>query len=399
VLSREQVGSSFKPYVLATAVQQGMNVQTTQLDGYSPLWIPPATEPNTPAARSADQAVASSAKITNDDNESYGPMSVAQAEAQSSNTAFTDLIHRVGTQNVVNMAKQFGVNTASLKEGGSGLQGTVGEVGMALGIDSLSVNEQNTMLATLDDNGTYHAAHVIQQITQGTATTQARVKSDQVLTPAQDSQVQYAMSFDTVNGTGTAAAMSDGRPIIAKTGTTDNAQSAFFIGAIPQYALTVGIFTENQGDKTNETLNGLGGNVGGGFGGYWPARIWNAFAEAEWSSVPVQQFQTPEFSGQTWNMFGTEQLPSATPTPTQSATQAAQPSAPAQPSQPATQQPSASPQPSGDNGGTGGGNNPGGGGNNGGPGQNSGPLSGAALLGPAISLRWLTSRRRKRKRH
>jgi membrane peptidoglycan carboxypeptidase len=37
VLSREQVGSSFKPYVLATAVQQGMNVQTTQLDGFSPL--------------------------------------------------------------------------------------------------------------------------------------------------------------------------------------------------------------------------------------------------------------------------------------------------------------------------------------------------------------------------
>ena len=62
VLTREQVGSSFKPYVLATAVQQGMNVQTTQLDGYSPLWIPPDSEPTTPAARSEDQAVASSAK-------------------------------------------------------------------------------------------------------------------------------------------------------------------------------------------------------------------------------------------------------------------------------------------------------------------------------------------------
>jgi membrane peptidoglycan carboxypeptidase len=399
VLSREQVGSSFKPYVLATAVQQGMNVQTTQLDGYSPLWIPPATEPNTPAARSADQAVASSAKITNDDNEDFGPMSVAQAEAQSSNTAFTDLIHRVGTQNVVNMAKQFGVNTASLKEGGSGLQGTVGEVGMALGIDSLSVNEQNTMLATLDDNGTYHAAHVIQQITQGTVARAAQVKSTQVLTPAQDSQVQYAMSFDTVDGTGTAAAMSDGRPIIAKTGTTDNAQSAFFIGAIPQYALTVGIFTENQSDKTTESLNGLGGNVGGGFGGYWPARIWNTFAEAEWSSLPVQQFQTPEFSGQTWNMFGTEQLPAATPAPTASATQAAQPSSPAQPTTPVTTPTVQASQPAGGGDGGGTGNGGGGGGPiNGGPGQNGGALSGVALLGPAISLSWLKSRRRKRKR-
>ena len=104
-------------------------------------------------------------------------------------------------------------------------------------------------------------------MSQGSVSYPAKVSSAQVLTPAQDSQVQYAMSFDTINGTGTAAAMSDGRPIIAKTGTTDDAQSAFFIGAIPQYALTVGIFTDSQSDKSPETLNNLGGNVGGGFGG------------------------------------------------------------------------------------------------------------------------------------
>ena len=71
---------------------------------------------------------------------------------------------------MVNLAKQFGVDTAA-----SGMDNTEHEVGMALGIDSLSVNEQNTMLATLDDNGTYHAAHVIQQITQGTVTRPAQV--------------------------------------------------------------------------------------------------------------------------------------------------------------------------------------------------------------------------------
>jgi membrane peptidoglycan carboxypeptidase len=400
VLRREQVGSSFKPYVLAAAVQQGMNVSTTKLDGYSPLWIPPDTEPTTPAARSQADAVPSSFEETNDDNANYGAMSVAQAEAQSSNTAFTDLIHRVGGKNVVNVAKQFGVDVET-----SGLVGDEGNVGMALGQDSLSVNEQDTMLATLDDNGTYHAAHVIQQITQGTVTTQAQVKSTQVLTPAQDSQVQYAMSFDTVNGTGTAAAMSDGRPVIAKTGTTDKAQSAFFIGAIPQYALSVGIFTENQGDKTKETLNSLGGNVGGGFGGYWPARIWNTFAENEWASTPIQQFQTPVFTGQTWNMFGAAGLPSATPTPTVKATKpAAQPSAPAQPSQPGfapSTAPTATPQqtcdPTDPTCAT-----PGGGTNNGGPGNqggnSQGALSGVALAVPLVPLRWLWSRRRKRKR-
>jgi membrane peptidoglycan carboxypeptidase len=220
-----------------------------------------------------------------------------------------------------------------------------------------------------------------------------------VLTPAQASQVQYAMSFDTVDGTGTAAAMSDGRPIIAKTGTTDHAQSAFFIGAIPQYALTVGIFTENQSDKTKESLNNLGGNVGGGFGGYWPARIWNTFAENEWASTPVQQFETPIFTGQTWNMFGADGLPAVTPTPTPSATQpAAQPSAPAQPSQPGFQpstQPTANPQPSTGNNGGGSGDG-GGGGNNGQPPNNGAALAGAAVLLPVGPMWW--SRRRKRKR-
>ena len=47
VYNREQVGSSFKPYVLATAVKQGMNVQTSTLDGYDNLCIPPDSEPST----------------------------------------------------------------------------------------------------------------------------------------------------------------------------------------------------------------------------------------------------------------------------------------------------------------------------------------------------------------
>ena len=46
VYNREQVGSSFKPYILATAVQQGMNVQTSTLDGYDNLYIPQDTEPS-----------------------------------------------------------------------------------------------------------------------------------------------------------------------------------------------------------------------------------------------------------------------------------------------------------------------------------------------------------------
>jgi membrane peptidoglycan carboxypeptidase len=404
VLTREQVGSSFKPYVLATAVNQGMNVQTTKLDGYSPLWIPPDSEKLTPAARSQSDAGQSYFEEKNDDNDDYGPMSVAQAEAQSSNTAFTDLIHRVGTKEVVSMAQQFGVNTTA-----SGLTGDIGHVGMALGQDSLSVNEQDTMLATLDNNGTYHAAHLIQQIKSASYNKTAAVKTNQVLTPDRDSQVQYAMSFDTVNGTGTAAAMDDGRPIIAKTGTTDNSKSAFFVGAIPQYALSVGIFTQSQSDKSSETLDNLGGNVGGGFGGYWPARIWHSFAEDAFASLPVQQFPTPEFSGTAWNMFGADGVPAtATPTPTTTQTQPRHhhftppavpvvpvptPSLGGFPSTQPTTAPTCNPfeNPNCNNG-----NGNGGGG---GPATNgAAALGGSVLLVSASPLQWLRSRRKRKRR-
>ena len=54
------------------------------------------------------------------------------------------------------------------------------------------------------------------------------------------------MSEDTASyGTAPTAGLSNGQEIIAKTGTTTNDQSAFFIGAIPTQALAVGIFTDD----------------------------------------------------------------------------------------------------------------------------------------------------------
>jgi membrane peptidoglycan carboxypeptidase len=396
VYTREQVGSSFKPYVLSAAVQKGMNVQSSTLDGYSPLWIPPDSGSYQTGYASMTQMPSPYYQVKNDASDgSQGPVTVAKATAMSLNTAYTDLIHRVGTQDVTNLAKQFGVDTVA-----SGLQNDVGHVGMALGQDSLSVNEQDTMLATLDNNGLYHQAHLIQQITQGTAVYPAKVPSWQVLTPAQDSQVQYAMSFDTTGqGTGTAAAMNDGRPIIAKTGTTNDAQSAFFIGAIPQYALTVGIFTDKQG-KTTETLNGLGGNAGGGFGGYWPARIWKTFAESAFAPLPVQQFPAPQFSGQAWNMLSSGMMPTTTPSAKPSATATAAPPQKGHhhtppPSSPATP-PATNPAPTAPAQPTCGpltGTPCGGNGGNGGP-----PAGGAAGFVALVPVRWLLAKR-KRKRN
>ena len=328
--TREQVGSSFKPYVLSTAVSEGMDVQNSILNSSQFLCVSGDSTPmsysqavsagvyNEPGQNSGCKDPGAD-KIENDGGEVIGKpvgpkgdllseTGVQNALAQSSNTAFTDLEHRATTASTIEMAQNFGVNIKDYPAG-SGLTSKLHQVpGVALGTASLTVNEQTQMLATIDDNGTFHSGHVIkswQLPDQAVQTPNSEtLNTHSVLTPAQDSQVQYAMEDTTVNGTAVnAAAGLGGRQIIAKTGTTSNYLSGFFIGAIPQYTLVVGMFV-NQQDSSVSSTDSLQALGGGGFGGYWPANIWNTFAQAEFAKLTPESFQSPQFSGALWNQIG-----------------------------------------------------------------------------------------------
>jgi membrane peptidoglycan carboxypeptidase len=321
--SREQPGSSFKPYVLSAAVADGMNVKTSTLNTSPYLCVPVDT---TPMALSTvtksliplgQCPISTSFPVENDGGEQVGSSKgsgiwvsdVQNALAQSSNTAFTDLTHRVTTSNVIRMAASMGVNINKFPAG-SNLNQDVGSVNIALGTASLTVNEQATMLSTIADNGVYHEAHTVKYWQQPNGPKQfPQIASHGVLDPTNpttnaqlDSQVQYAMEMTTVTGTGINAAAGLGnRQIIAKTGTTSSYHSGFFIGAIPQYSLVVAMFTASQDNNSPQSLQPLGG---GGFGGFWPAKIWNTFALAEFANLPQQTFQDPVFTGANWNQVG-----------------------------------------------------------------------------------------------
>jgi membrane peptidoglycan carboxypeptidase len=244
--------------------------------------------------------------------------------------------------NMVNITKSFGVDVA---KNASALYPQRDEVGTALGQASLTVEEQASTFATLANNGQYNAPHVILEIQQqlpGQAmqTIQAKVAHHQVLTPDENSDVDYALSFDDKpGGTAPNVGLADGRELIAKTGTTNLSQSAFFIGAIPQFSLAIGMFTNEQGCPTSiagcaaaanqesappagvQTLYGVGNLPG--YGGEWPATIWHAYAQKMFGSMPVQAFPTPDFGGTAWNMLGPytpKPKPVVTPTPTPTST-------------------------------------------------------------------------------
>jgi membrane peptidoglycan carboxypeptidase len=340
LVSRNQVGSSFKPYVLAAAVKLGMNVQTSKLNGYAPLWIPPDSLPNRFASLTKPASSGSWYQVRNDETSNPNhPVSVVDATALSLNTAYTDLWHRVAynaqanDHPVVDMAKAFGVNVGAYPNG-SGLANIEDQAGTALGQASLTVEEQATMIATLANGGTYHTPHVIKQFTEPDPQTgldtvhNAIIQTHQVLTPEQAADVDYAMSFDTQPGLGTAAGMglTNGQTIIAKTGTTNLSQQAFFEGATPRDAMAVGMFVEKGGctlpasdqalcQSTGslsytppaglQTLFGVGGWAG--YGGQWPAEIWHTYFMNEFNTLPVAPWPPVNNWGSPWNLVG--QLP------------------------------------------------------------------------------------------
>jgi membrane peptidoglycan carboxypeptidase len=161
---------------------------------------------------------------------------------------------------------------------------------------------------------------VIKSIQNGAQTIHAHLPSHVVLTPDQAAEADYAMSFDmgpmgTANGLG----LTNGQTVIAKTGTTNLAQSAFFMGASQRYAMAVGMFVDKPTCKYGpaicqsttalsytppaglQTLYGVGGEAG--YGGQWPAAIWHDYFMKNFDSLVPQAWPPlPANFGSAWNL-------------------------------------------------------------------------------------------------
>ncbi|HEU5418081.1 MAG TPA: transglycosylase domain-containing protein [Streptosporangiaceae bacterium] len=337
----EPVGSSFKPYVLATAVRQNMNVQSSVLNGFSPLWIPPEYTDADRTKLSSRTKPADNYGYThfNEPSENAGPIGVVEATAVSNDPAYMDLAHRVGDNSIMDMAKSLGIGQNPFNANGgndyTGLQklygkgsDTAGSLQIALGGGPLTTVEQATTFATLAANGHYAQAHVVAKVVEGTQTLPSRVKQTQPLSATEAADIDYALSFDNTSKFPGATAYPNAawdRQVIAKTGTLGNgdfASEAWFNGAIPQYSLSVALFTNKQ----TQNIDNLGG-IAGGFGGTWPAKIWHTFMTTQFAGLPIVPLQTPDFTGYTpWNqvtgMMGVQPSPppSSSPPPVQQPT-------------------------------------------------------------------------------
>jgi membrane peptidoglycan carboxypeptidase len=315
ILGGAPVGSSFKPYVLATAVSEGMNAQTSITNSHSPLCIPPADISATLRLQRSKQTrncnTSTGYYFFNEPSENTPGrnLNVAEATAASNNASYMDLIHRTGVNAVINMAQSLGVFSGTIDglkslfwSGGKHPGQFPGAVNAALGEGSLTPVDQANTFATLVSGGISATPHLIKYVVQNgqQLPPPPKLTKRQAVSKAVAADTDWALSFDTnagMGGTGVPNAVWN-RPMIAKTGTLGsgtNSAAAWFIGAIPQYSMSVALFTEHPVKQFLDGLPTIGG-WSGGYGGAWPAHIWHTFMTEQFNNLAVKTLPTPNFN-------------------------------------------------------------------------------------------------------
>ncbi|NEB74356.1 penicillin-binding protein [Streptomyces sp. SID14478] len=269
-----QVGSTFKPFVFTSAVE---NAATTQ-DGRV---ITPNTVYDGTNKRPVQGWNGGAYAPENEDNLSYGPITVRTATDKSVNAVYAQMAVDVGPGKVKDTAVDLGLpeDTPDLNAYPS----------IALGPATASVLDMTEAYATL----AHHGKH-------GRYTLLAAISKDgtDVELPEQDTrQTVSRESADTTTsvlqsvvegGTGTAARAA-GRPAAGKTGTAEEDTAAWFAGYTPDLATVVSVMGQDPVTGAHKSLYGAAGLPrinGGGF----PAQIWAQFTKKALAGTPAHDF-------------------------------------------------------------------------------------------------------------
>ena len=249
VQGERQPGSSFKPFVLTAALDQGISPSTTLESG-----------PVTIALGDRNWYV------HNYEGSNLGWIDLTSATAYSDNTVYAQLTNIVQPRNVAATARELGV-TRKLNP----------YFAIGLGADPVSPLEMARAFAAFADGGKRIDGSLLKnrpRVVLSVNGADNKVKPRQVLSQTNAEIVTDILQKVVQYGTGKRAALAD-RPVAGKTGTTENYGDAWFVGYTPQMVVAVWVgypntlrpmLTEFHGDPVA--------------GGTYPALIWKSFMES-----------------------------------------------------------------------------------------------------------------------
>jgi penicillin-binding protein 1A len=270
--AHRQAGSSFKPFVYAEAIEQGISPETTYVSEHLEVDM---------GLYERDYVV------DNYDFIERGPITLERAMADSDNTVFVQLALDIGLANVVEEAREMGI-TSEVETYPSTAIGGLGE-----GVTPL---EMASAYSTLPNQGVYMKPYLVQKVTkedngEEIVVQEHRLREEQALTRDEAAVVTQALRGVITDGTASYYHDLDaeiGRPAAGKTGTTNNFVDAWFIGFIPQLTTSVWVgYPDERRPMVN--INGLPEINGENY----PLDIWSLYMQSAVSIFPEQEFDVP----------------------------------------------------------------------------------------------------------
>ncbi|MFH9858721.1 transglycosylase domain-containing protein [Streptomyces sp. NPDC017202] len=344
-----QVGSTFKPFVLAAAMSWGVrdkDLGSSQAQDERTIVSPKSlfSGKNKLKIKKYDGTIWKNEKgeewlQTNDGQASYGSppnfkIDLREAMRESVNSAFVQLGMDVGLDKVKEAAMSAGIKESSLT--GADFPS------FSIGISDPSAIRMAGSYATFAASGKQRDPYSVQKVTSrdGVIYTH-KTETKEGFTSKVANNVTDVLKTVVEKGTGSAAQL-PGRDVAGKTGTTDGNKSAWFVGYTPQLSTAITMFRYDDDEtKKNRTFLEMFGTGGQKkiHGASFPAEIWHDYMAEAMKNLPKKSFPEPEPIGEVLNE---DPIPSPSPSVTESEEASPSPS----PTPTESEQPEPSPSPS-----------------------------------------------------